>query len=140
MPVEVPIVPSFANCILVFVSVFATISETVICKICKSVLFFSQRRKTITNSLIWTFAPKHLHSSPKIVEIATYLCVIIFNEGFVGVLKVMTAIGCPVDREMYACVQKRDGTRSSRNERHTSDTVEQERIGTKAKQSTLKEF
>ncbi|GFV57213.1 hypothetical protein TNCV_346391 [Trichonephila clavipes] len=60
-----------------------------------------------------TSAPKHLHAGPKIVEIATYLSVIIFNEDFVGVLKVVTIMGCPFSCEAYTCVEKRVIKRAS---------------------------
>ncbi|EFN60795.1 hypothetical protein EAG_06401, partial [Camponotus floridanus] len=36
-----------------------------------------------------TFAPKHFHSGTKIVEIATFLAIIIFNERFITILKVI---------------------------------------------------
>ncbi|EFN68499.1 hypothetical protein EAG_02630, partial [Camponotus floridanus] len=35
-----------------------------------------------------TFAPKHFHSGAKI-EVATFLVIIIFNEGFIPILKVV---------------------------------------------------
>ncbi|EFN73349.1 hypothetical protein EAG_02316, partial [Camponotus floridanus] len=41
------------------------------------------------NSLIWTFAPKYFHYGAKIVEIATFLAIIIFNEGFMAILNVI---------------------------------------------------
>ncbi|GFT30117.1 uncharacterized protein TNCV_1470261 [Trichonephila clavipes] len=75
-----------------------------------------------------------------IVEIATYLSVIIFNEGFVGALKVMTTMGCPVGREAHTYVQKRDETSISCSERRTSNAVKQERIDTRAEKSALKEL
>ncbi|GFW82027.1 hypothetical protein TNCV_771561 [Trichonephila clavipes] len=97
MNMIVPIARSFAHCISDFASVFAAISET-------------------------TFVPKHLHTGPKIVEIATYLSVIIFNEGFVGVLKVLTTIECPLVPQAQTYVQKRDKTRNSRS----NEAVQQE--------------
>ncbi|GFV21193.1 histone-lysine N-methyltransferase SETMAR [Trichonephila clavipes] len=97
----------------------------------------TQNNKKSINSLIWTFVPKHLLSGPKIFEIATFLYVIIFNEDFVGVLKVMTTMGCPVGREAHTYVRKRDETRS---ERRTSDAIKQESIDTRAEQFVLKEY
>ncbi|GFW64248.1 uncharacterized protein TNCV_2414991 [Trichonephila clavipes] len=111
-----------------FVSESAAISEIVKWKTCKSDLSFSQTQnnKEFINSLIWTFAPKHLYSGPKTVEIATH-------KGFVGVLKVMTAMGCPVGRKAHIYVQKHDEMCISHSERCTSDDVKQERIDTRAK-------
>ncbi|XP_026471717.1 uncharacterized protein LOC113375996, partial [Ctenocephalides felis] len=85
----------------------------------------TQNNNESLNSLIWTFAPKHLHSGPKIVEIASYLAIIIFNEGFQGILKVMSIMGCPVGREAQAYVEKRDEKRILRSERRVSDVVKQ---------------
>ncbi|CAH2107003.1 unnamed protein product [Euphydryas editha] len=59
---------------------------------------------------------------------------------FVGVLKVMTTMGCPNGREAHTYVQKHDEMRISRSERRTSDAVKQEIIDTRAEQSALKEF
>ncbi|EFN72071.1 hypothetical protein EAG_13804, partial [Camponotus floridanus] len=41
------------------------------------------------NSLIWTFASKHFYSRTKVVKIATLLTIIIFNERFMAILKVI---------------------------------------------------
>lgn len=100
----------------------------------------TQNNNESLNSLIWTFAPKHLHSGPKIVEIASYLGVIIFNEGFEGVLEIMSIMGCPVGREAHTYVEKRDEKRISRSERRVSDVVKKARIDSRAEQSALKEF
>ncbi|GFW21786.1 hypothetical protein TNCV_1235111 [Trichonephila clavipes] len=56
---------------------------------------------------------------------------------FVRVLKVMTTMGCPVDREAYTYVRKRDEMRS---ERRTSVAIKQESIETRAEQFALKEY
>ncbi|XP_026828856.1 uncharacterized protein LOC113562728, partial [Ooceraea biroi] len=45
----------------------------------------TQNNNESLNSLIWTFAPKHLHVGVKVVEIATFLAVIIFNKGFMPI-------------------------------------------------------
>ncbi|GFV80914.1 uncharacterized protein TNCV_3517811 [Trichonephila clavipes] len=90
--------------------------------------------------LIFTFVPKHLHSGPKIVEIATYLYAISYNKAFVGVLKAMTTIGNPVGGKTHTYVKKHDESRILYSERHTSDGVKQERIDTRAEQSAFKEF
>lgn len=42
----------------------------------------TQNNNESLNSMIWNFAPKHLHSGAKIVELAMFLAVIIFNEGY----------------------------------------------------------
>lgn len=42
----------------------------------------TQNNNESLNSLIWTFTPKHVHSGTPI-EIAKFLAVCIFNEGFI---------------------------------------------------------
>ncbi|KYN40337.1 hypothetical protein ALC56_05282, partial [Trachymyrmex septentrionalis] len=58
---------------------------------------------------IWTFSPKHLHfsSEAKIVKIATFLAIIIFNKGFLLILKVMSVMRIVIGHqtEMYAYSQ-----------------------------------
>jgi len=44
------------------------------------------------NSLIWIFAPKHLHSGAKIVRTTTFLTINIFNKGFLPILKIMSVM------------------------------------------------
>jgi len=58
----------------------------------------TQNNNESLNSLIWTFAPKTLHSGSKIDKLATFLAVIIiiFNDGFKGVAKVMETLGLKI--------------------------------------------
>ncbi|GFW83363.1 hypothetical protein TNCV_2544611 [Trichonephila clavipes] len=87
---------------------------------------------------IWIFVPKHLHFGTKIAEIATYLSVIIFNEGFVGVMMTMGCLTLAAKRIlMYRNVMKRASLVPSDDRQ---DVVKQERIDARAKLSALKEF
>ena len=49
---------------------------------------FTQNNNESFNSTVWKLAPKHLHSGPQIINIASCLATIIFNEGFFPILKV----------------------------------------------------
>ena len=42
----------------------------------------AQNRNESVNSCIWLLAMKHLHSGKNVIDIATYLAVMIFNEGY----------------------------------------------------------
>lgn len=42
------------------------------------------------NALIWKFAPKHLHCGKETVEIAACLAVVLFNEGYSGIMSIMS--------------------------------------------------
>lgn len=61
----------------------------------------TQNNNESLNSLICTFAPKHIHSEPKIVEIATFIAIIIFNDGFMPILKILNVKNCiePLDNK-----------------------------------------
>lgn len=80
----------------------------------------TQNNNESLNSLIWTFAPKHIHSGPEIIEIATFIAVCIFNEGFIPILKMMTIMGVKIGPEAHAFAVKRDNARIDRSEIRTS--------------------
>lgn len=44
------------------------------------------------NSTVWRLAPKHLNSSLKIVEIASYIAICIFNEDYSSILRIMNQL------------------------------------------------
>lgn len=50
---------------------------------------YTQNANESLNAIIWKFAPKHLHSGSKTVEIAAYIAASIFNEGFLAILWIM---------------------------------------------------
>jgi len=97
----------------------------------------TQNNNESLNSLIWTFAPKHLHSGVQIVQIATFLAVVIFNEGFQGIIKIMHTMGCSIGRTAHAYVERRDEFRISRSEQRISDAAREARISARAEQSAL---
>ena len=72
---------------------------------------FTQNNNDSINSLIWTFAPKHLHCGKKTVKISNFLAVVIFNEGFRKILKIMEVMGIKLGQIVKACVDARDGER-----------------------------
>lgn len=100
----------------------------------------TQNNNESLNSLIWTFAPKHLHSGPKVVEIATFLAVIIFNEGFEAILKTLETMGVKIGPQAEGYVQQRDSSRIDRSERRTSDVVKQARIAKREDRAALRDF
>jgi len=99
----------------------------------------TQNNNESLNSLIWTFAPKHLHSGLKIVEIVTFLAVMIFNEGFQTILKTIS-MGCKIGCEAQAYVHHRDQARIDRSERRSSDFAKQARIEAREEQAALQDF
>ncbi|XP_044577106.1 uncharacterized protein LOC123260173 [Cotesia glomerata] len=87
----------------------------------------TQNNNESLNSLIWTFAPKHIHSGPKIIEIATFLAVCIFNEGFIPILKMMTLMGMKIGPKAHSFAVRRDNARIERSEIRTSNASKEAR-------------
>ena len=87
------------------------------------------------NSLIWTFAPKHIHAGKKTIEIANYLAVCIFNEGFLPIFKIMGVMGITIGPEAHAFGSKRDETRIRRSEVRVSDASKEARTARLAERS-----
>ncbi|KOC61418.1 hypothetical protein WH47_06585 [Habropoda laboriosa] len=80
----------------------------------------TQNNSESLNAIIWTFAPKDIHSGAKIVEIATFLA-IIFNEGFLPILKVMSVRGATAGQQAEAYVNSRNEVRITCSERRSSE-------------------
>lgn len=77
--------------------------------------------------MIWSFAPKHLHSGAQIIEIATFLAVCIFNEGFLPLLKIITIMGMKIGPEAHSFAVKRDNARINRSEIRASSALKEAR-------------
>ncbi|KAL1512702.1 hypothetical protein ABEB36_002249 [Hypothenemus hampei] len=80
----------------------------------------TQNNNESLNSLIWTFAPKHIHAGPQTVEIANYIAVCIFNEGFLPILQIFSTMGIKIGHNAFVFAQQRDNTRIDRSERRVS--------------------
>lgn len=100
----------------------------------------TQNSNESLNSCIWSLAPKHLHSGKTIVEIATYLAIIIFNEGYQGVLETMSVMGINVGRRARTCASRLDAERVDRSERRVSDVVKRARIEQRENQAAQREL
>ena len=76
----------------------------------------TQNNNESYNGLLWHVAPKHLHNGLKSIELANFLAVSSFNDGFYAILKmlqVMDAIIGPIAKE-YA--MERDDCRMNQAE------------------------
>ncbi|XP_032682124.1 uncharacterized protein LOC116849269 [Odontomachus brunneus] len=63
------------------------------------------------NSLIWSFAPKHIFCTRKTIEIASFLAACIFNEGFNSVLRIMEAMGIKIGMNASIMATREDNKR-----------------------------
>ncbi|GIX99045.1 hypothetical protein CDAR_519051 [Caerostris darwini] len=85
-----------------------------------------QNNNESLNSLIWTFAPKHIHAGPKTIEIATF-AVSIFNEGLIPILKILDVMGITIGPEANAFAARRDEARIERSGTRTSEASKEGR-------------
>ena len=89
---------------------------------------YTQNNNESLNSLVWTFAPKHLHCEKKTVQSATFLVVCIFNEDFHSILQIMGIIGLKIGQNDKILVDTRDNERIKRSEQQASHEAKETRI------------
>ncbi|XP_076667942.1 uncharacterized protein LOC143368768 [Andrena cerasifolii] len=79
----------------------------------------TQNNNESFNACVWTLALKHLHCGAQTVEIATYLAVCTFNNGYTPLLKLMNALGLHVGprAKMFAEDADRQRTAAAANKR-----------------------
>ncbi|XP_044577450.1 uncharacterized protein LOC123260423 [Cotesia glomerata] len=87
----------------------------------------TQNNNESLNSLIWTFAPKHIHAGSQTIEIANCLEVCIFNEGFYPILQIMSLMGIKIGLESHGFAVRRNAVRIERFEVRASDASKEER-------------
>ena len=68
----------------------------------------TQNNNEFLNSSIWTFAPKYIHSSKGIVDIANFLAVCIFNDGYMNILKIMDMMDIIIGKSVHDLSHSQD--------------------------------
>jgi len=53
----------------------------------------TQNNNESFNGVLWLFAPKHIVSGAKIISIAVFLTICMFNDGCISLLKIMNILG-----------------------------------------------
>ncbi|XP_011859816.1 PREDICTED: uncharacterized protein LOC105557241 [Vollenhovia emeryi] len=77
------------------------------------------------NSTVWRLAPKHLHCGLKVVEVAAYIAVGLFNEGNSALLMIMNELKIEVGQRSFNHAQQMDEQRVNRqNRRNALETKE----------------
>ena len=89
---------------------------------------YTQNNNESLNSLVWTFAPKHLHCGKKTVQIATFLVVCIFNEDFNSILQVMGIMVLKIDQNDKILADTRNNKRIKRSEQQASHEAKETRM------------
>ncbi|XP_025163846.1 uncharacterized protein LOC112590698 [Harpegnathos saltator] len=95
----------------------------------------TQNNNESYNGLLWHFAPKHLHSGLKTIELANFFAVAIFNEGFQAILKTFETMGVIIRPSAKDYAEKRDMRRMKVAEkRHREASKEARRTAAAAQQ------
>ena len=89
--------------------------------------FETQNNNESLNSLIWTFAPKHIHPGTQTIQISTFVAVCIFNEGFIPILKILSVMGITIGSEAHAFAVRRNEVRIERSELRASEASKEAR-------------
>ncbi|EFN75415.1 hypothetical protein EAI_06978 [Harpegnathos saltator] len=80
----------------------------------------TQNNNESYNGLLWHFAPKHLHSGLKTIELANFFAVAIFNEGFQAILKAFETMGVIIRPSAKDYAEKRDMKVAEKRHREAS--------------------
>ncbi|XP_067208105.1 uncharacterized protein [Linepithema humile] len=83
------------------------------------------------NSTIWRLAPKHLHCGLKIVEVASYIAAVVFNEGNSSILMMMNELQIVVGSLSFNFGKQTDEQRVKRQNRRSSLETKEARIARK---------
>jgi len=89
---------------------------------------FTQNANESFNNLIWRMAHKNTNSSAKIVEIATFLAVCLFNEGSSALLRIMSTMGITVGRNAAQFAALTDNRRSDQADIRAQHATREARI------------
>jgi len=88
---------------------------------------YSQNSNESFNAVVWSIAPKMMSSGKTIVDIATDVAVITFNEGLSGLFAVYDALGLTVGPNMYEFCVGSDANRVKVAEHRMSDIAKEAR-------------
>lgn len=100
----------------------------------------TQNNNECFNSTVWALVPKHLFSGKKIVELSTWICACIFNEGSTSLLKLFEIMGLQIGPHAYKFVCEKDEARIKCAEKRCSDQSKQARMDRKKAAAELEEI
>ena len=88
---------------------------------------FTQNQNESFNAVVWTIAPKTVSSGKMILDIATDIAVITFNEGLSSLCSIYDALGITVGRHLFDFCMESDSNRIKAAERSLSDVTKSAR-------------
>ncbi|XP_018359467.1 PREDICTED: uncharacterized protein LOC108758816 [Trachymyrmex cornetzi] len=83
---------------------------------------FTQNANESFNSVVWSIAPKSISSGKDIVDIATNIAVVTFNDGLRSIMYIMDVLGI-VGQQCYEFCSQSDSHRIQHAERSISDAA-----------------
>lgn len=101
----------------------------------------TQNSNESVNACIWKLAPKHLHCGAQTVEIASYIAISLFNEGYTILLKIMNTLGIAIGLEINNFVKESDNKRITSAEVNMTDGARAAALAKKSEQlSKIQQF
>lgn len=88
---------------------------------------FTQNSNESFNALVWSMAPKNISSGKTVLDIAAYLAVIFFNDGYFGIMQVMKLLGITIGLNCYNFCSEANATRIKLSERSLSEEAKEAR-------------
>ncbi|XP_051170528.1 uncharacterized protein LOC127287569 [Leptopilina boulardi] len=82
---------------------------------------YTQNQNESFNSVVWAIAPKSMSSGKKILDIATDISTITFNEGLSGLFSIYDALGMTVGRFLLDFCMESDANRIKAAEHSISE-------------------
>jgi len=81
---------------------------------------FTQNANESLNAVVWTIAPKTISSGKSVVDIAANVAVILYNDGFRGLLDVLSILQLTISSELYNFALETDERRIKAANRSSS--------------------
>lgn len=89
---------------------------------------FTQNNNESFNKTVWQFAPKHINSGAKTINVAAYIAACIFNKGANTLLKILEIMGVKIGPNAKSFAASRDEERIREAERRTQYESREEKI------------
>ena len=100
----------------------------------------TQNNNESFNAVLWRLAPKHIFCSKKIVELAAFIAVCIFNEGITPVLRMMEVMGITIGSEAKIMANKKDMVRVKKADATHSASSKEARLARRLERTAQDEL
>lgn len=97
---------------------------------------FTQNTNESFNSTVWNIAPKNISSRKKVLDIATDVATCVFNDGLLGILKIMEVLQLPIGLTCYNYCLEANEMRISHAESTLTDAAKLARSASRSQKKT----